>query len=80
MSEVHKHEQAAVSPGITLDRDDTGTWNIFLACFCLLLVFCCVCVSAFLCVASGVKRGSPTFAHGSCEKHSFILGHRFSSV
>ena len=33
MSEVHKHEQAAVSPGITLDRDDTGTWNIFLACF-----------------------------------------------
>ena len=27
-----------------------------------------------MCVPSGVKRGSPTFALGSCEKHSFYAG------
>ena len=69
MSEVHKHEQAAVSPSFILNLTEAtlelGTSSVF-------FWFLCLCFLVPVCVASGVKRGSPTSARGSCEKHSFI--------
>ena len=71
MSEVHKHEQAAVSPSFILDLTET-TQELGTSCSFLLCCLLCLCLLVPVCVASGVKRGSPTFAPGSCEKHSFI--------
>ena len=78
MSEVHKHEQAAVSPSFILSLTETtqelGTSFCFVVFFCLLVVFPCSCV----CVASGEKRRSPTFAPGSCGNIPFGFAVEFS--
>ena len=67
MSEVHKHEQAAVSPSFILNLTET-TQELGSSCpSSLFVVFPCSCV----CVASGEKRRSPTFAPGSCGNIPF---------
>ena len=66
MSEVHKHEQAAVSPSFILNLTKT-TQELGTS---FPSSFVC-CVSLFLCVASGEKRRSPTFAPGSCGNIPF---------
>ena len=71
MSEVHKHEQAAVSPSFILNlteiKQERGTslsssWVFFVCLLCFLVP---------VCVASGEKRRSPTFALGSCGSIPF---------
>ena len=80
MSEVHKHEQAAVSPSFILNLTKTtqelGTAWLVLLAFGSCLFACCV--SLFLCVASGEKRRSPTFAPGSCGNIPFGFAVEFS--
>ena len=76
MSEVRKHEQAAVSPSFILNLTETtqelGT--SFPSC----LFACCVSLFLCVCVASGEKRRSPTFAPGSCGNIPFGFAVEFS--
>ena len=70
MSEVHKHEQAAVSPSFILNLTET-TQELGTSCFALVLLFAC-CVSLFLCVCCVWRKGGVRRLHlGAVE--TFLL-------
>ena len=78
MSEVHLMNRAAVSPSFI--KRQTETAQELGTSLCLGPLFLSsVCVSLFLCVASGAKRRSPTSARGRV-KHLSLTQQCFSVV